>query len=132
MSGNYGGKYAPRKKNPLKPFYPVIGLLILILGGGFAYYVSPSVTTWLDVRMEGTFPPQMRLVVAGVIFLVIVMVLGTIFSAFQPRTPKGVSEKDLDKEKQERVKEQQAAAKRRKEMQSKMRRRNRENSENKP
>jgi type VI protein secretion system component VasK len=132
MSGNYGGKYAPRKKNPLKPFYPVIGLLILILGGGFAYLVSPSVTSWLDLRVEGTFPPQMRLIVAGVIFLLIILVLGMVFSVFQPKTPKGVSEKDLDKEKQERLKEQQAAAKRRKEMQTKMRQRNRENSNNKP
>jgi phosphotransferase system glucose/maltose/N-acetylglucosamine-specific IIC component len=132
MSENqYGSKYAPKKPSPLKPFYPVIGLLVLVIFGAIAFAVSQPITNFIDQRVT-TMPlpvSQLRIIVGVGVFIVLTLLLAMTYSIFQPKTPKGVSERDLDREKQERQKEEKAAARRKKEMQAKMRARNRQNNE---
>lgn len=117
----YGGKFAPKKKDPLKPFIPVIGLFLAIIAGAIAYFASEPALEVVKTYIAIGDAPEMRWVVAGAIFLLIIMVVGMLYTVFQPRLPKGVSESDLDREKQEKAKEAAAAARRKREMQAKMR-----------
>lgn len=121
----YGGKYAPKKKPWWQPFLPVLGLVMLIVFGGIAYLLSAPLFEFIDSRVAVRLAPQVQFLVAGAIFIVFVLLTAMIYSAFQPKMPKGVSEQDLDKEKKERQKEEAAANRRKKEMQAKMRARNR-------
>ncbi len=131
MSENqFGTKYAPKKESRLKPFYPVLGLLILIAFGALAYFVSGPITQWVDGVATIPLPLlQLRPIVGVGTFIVLTLLLAMVYSIFQPKTPKGVSERDLDREKQERIKEDKAMNRRKKEMQAKMRARNRQNND---
>lgn len=121
----YSNKYKPKKKNYLKPFMPIIGIIILAIAAGMGYITSEPLLRLLQDNVPGVpFSQEMQLVVAGTVFLVIILAFGLIYSAFQPGMPKGVSESDLDREKRDREKEILAAKRRKKEMQAKMRQRN--------
>jgi type VI protein secretion system component VasK len=124
----YSGKYAPKKKDPLKPFLPLIGMAILFILGGIAFVLSEPLLQFLQQRVPQALDPRMRWALAAVIFIVGVMIIGLIYSAVTPKGPKGITERELDKQKQERAKEEQAAKRRKAEMQAKMRARNRQNS----
>lgn len=130
MSENlFNSKYQPKKPSPLKPFYPVIGLIILILFGAISYFLSRPVTELVDARTTIALEfAQLQLVIAIGIFIVLTLALAAVYSVFQPKTPKGVSERDLDREKQEKMREAAAANRRKKEMQAKMRARNKQNN----
>lgn len=124
MSENkFGGKYAPKKKSWLKPFLPVFGLLLLIAFGLIAYALSSPITQFIDARVTTrTLPlPQIQLIVGIGVFIVEVMLLAMVYSIFQPKTPRGTTERELDREKKERIKEEQAATRRKRDMQAKMR-----------
>jgi hypothetical protein len=130
MSENlFNSKYQPKKRSPLKPFYPVIGLFILIVFGAISYFLSRPVTELVDARTTIALEfAQLQLVIAIGIFIVLILALAAVYSVFQPKTPKGVSERDLDREKQEKMREAAAANRRKKEMQAKMRARNKQNN----
>jgi hypothetical protein len=130
MSENlFNSKYQPKKPSPLKPFYPVIGLIILIVFGAISYFLSRPITELVDARTTIALEfAQLQLVIGIGIFIVLTLALAAVYSVFQPKTPKGVSERDLDREKQEKMREAAAANRRKKEMQAKMRARNKQNN----
>lgn len=128
MSQNqYGGKYAPKKKPWWQPFLPVIGLLLLLGFAALAYLVSAPIMALIVERVPNRTLPkeQLQLIVAIAVFVVEVLLLAAVYSVFQPKTPRGTTERELDREKKENIKEQQAANRRKKEMQAKMRAQNR-------
>jgi type VI protein secretion system component VasK len=126
LGDEYAGKYKSKRKNWLKPFLPVLGLLVLAIAGGVGYYVSAPLLALVQQYVPGIPNSQEMQILSGfVVFLVIVSAFALIYAAFQPRLPKGVSEADLDREKREKQKEAAAAKRRKMEMQAKMRQRNR-------
>ena len=127
IEDEYSAKKAAKPKSKWQPFLYALGFIIILVVGALSYFLSEPAFRELRLRISG-FPnqPEVRFVVAGAIFLITIMVLSVIYSAFQPRMPKGVTEHDLDREKRERQKEMDAAKRRKKEMQAKMRARNKE------
>ena len=127
----YGGKYAPKKKDPLRPFYPIIGLIIAGIAAAIAYFAAAPLYELIRTNIlqgnTGQLPPadQMELIVGGMVFLVIVLLFALIFAAFQPRTPK-ISEQSLLKEKQEKEREIRRSRERQRAMREKMRRANKD------
>jgi uncharacterized membrane protein len=127
IEDEYSAKKAAKPRNKWQPFLYALGFIIILVVGAASYFLSEPAFRELRLRVSG-FPsqPEVRFVVAGAIFLIVIMVLSMIYAAFQPRMPRGVSEQDLDREKRERQKEMDAAKRRKKEMQAKMRARNKE------
>jgi hypothetical protein len=122
--------YTSSRKGPKKPtrfgfLRYAFGIAILLIGGVIAYFASLPVKNFIVQRIT-TIPntPEIQIAVGIGIFLMVVMVMALVYSVFQPRIPKGVSEHDLDKEKQARLREELAAKRRKKDMQAKMRQRN--------
>ncbi|MEL6308240.1 MAG: hypothetical protein AAFQ52_08860, partial [Chloroflexota bacterium] len=86
---DYQSKFAPKKKDPLRPFLPIIGLLIMGIAGVVGWYVSPIV---LDLGLQYDIIPaqvtgaltatELQYVVAGMIFLLIVALFATIYAVF--------------------------------------------------
>jgi len=127
----FGGKYAPKPKEPLRPFYPIIGLIIAAIAGAVAYFGAPPLYELIRTNfLQGAagLPPadQMELIMGVMIFLVITMLFGLVFAAFQPRTPKAVTERGLLEEKQEKERERRRAQHRQRTMREKMRKANKD------
>lgn len=123
----YSAKKAARRGGRFGFLRYAFGLIILLVGGVVAYFASLPAKNFIVQRIP-SIPntPEIQLAVGVGIFLLVVMLLALVYSAFQPRMPKGVSEYDLDKEKQAKLREEMAAKRRKKEMQAKMRQRNQE------
>jgi hypothetical protein len=91
-------RFQPKKK--ANPMLPLIGLVIMILGGGFSYLIAPGVINFLQtttfvfgsfgailpISFPSEWPPTIiRLVVTGTMFLVIfTLMMIVIFAITKP------------------------------------------------
>lgn len=102
MSNNIGGKYQAEKKDPLRAFYPIIGLIVLAIAGAIGYFTAPYVYDYALPYIKdivGDYDKQMIIYMfAFMIALVIVAVLGFVFAIFAPKPPKEVGVKALQAE----------------------------------
>jgi ATP/ADP translocase len=127
VSNEYKGKYQVKKKSRLKPFYPVIGLLMILLAGAVAYFASPFVTELIvDSLLEGDAPENMQVVSGGLVFGIIIASFALVFSLFaeRPENKDMLSEKALMQDKEEKEREERAKKRRKRQMLKKMRNRN--------
>lgn len=128
----FGGKYAPKPKEPLRPFYPIIGLIIAAIAGAVAFFGAPPLYELIRVNFlqnaTVSLPPvnQMEIIVGVMIFMVIVMLFGLVFALFQPKTPRSITEQGLLEEKKERERERRRAENRQRTMREKMRKANKD------
>jgi hypothetical protein len=125
MNSNMGkGKYGAEKKDPLKPFYPIIGLIVIVVAGAIGYFAAPSLLTftkpYLPAEVLARPDNELQLLFAGMIFFVIVAVLGFAFALFAPRPPKEVSDKALIAERNAREMERKRQKKRKSSMRRRM------------
>lgn len=122
----FGGKYGKKKPPWWKPFLPILGLLLLFVFGAIAFVLSEPVARQIDTFVtQRALPMREMQIISGIgLFIIQVLLLAMVYAIFQPKGPKGVSERELDREKREKLKEQQAANRRKKEMMAKMRARN--------
>lgn len=128
------------KKRSIRSFYPLIGLILLIISGAIAFFGYEPLTNLL--LQNGVLPPQalqmlgenLPIAVGGLIFLLVTVIL-TLLTAIvtggggRRRDEIRVSEKELEKERAARMREEKAAKQRKMKMRQKMaeqRRRNRE------
>ncbi|MEO1166351.1 MAG: hypothetical protein AAFV98_21420 [Chloroflexota bacterium] len=124
---DYQSKFAPKKKDPLRPFLPIIGLLIMGIAGVVGWYVSPIV---LDLGLQYDIIPaqvtgaltatELQYVVAGMIFLLIVALFATIYAVFAPKPERLVSEASLKKEREDKIAERRRIKARRGKMRRRM------------
>lgn len=132
MSTNLGGKYQPKKKDPLKPFLPIIGLIIMAIAGAVGWFGAPFV-----LEFGEDYIPQavitgigdefvLQLLVAGLIFFVIVAVFSMVYAIFAPKPTKLVKEGTLKREREEKLAEQRRRKQRRRKMNARMREGNKE------
>lgn len=125
----YSGKFTPKKKDPLRPFLPVLGLLIIAAAGAVAWFGSPFLINWLltqqsFIRIPASVTDADPLVLQGIIamliFFIIVAFAAMLYAAVAPRPPKLVQESVLlDERKQMELERQREVARRRK-MKAKM------------
>jgi Na+/proline symporter len=124
MSQNIGGKYVAKKKDPLKPFYAIIGLVIMVAAAAIGYFAAPtiidSVWQYLPPEIRDIPADQLRIIFAAAIFFIVVGFLGFVFAIFAPRPPKGVSERELSVERKNKDKERRRMKKRRSAMRKRM------------
>lgn len=121
----------PKKKSPLRAFYPVIGLLILIAAGAAGYFARVPAYAWLrDNTPLGTVAApaeQMEIAVGIVIAMSVLLLSAFLFALVQPRDKAKslVKESALRKEREAMDAERRAKKRRQKEMRRKMKQRNR-------
>lgn len=136
----YSGKFVPKKKDPLRPFLPVIGLAIIAVAGAVAWFGAPFLLQWLFTQNFFSLPDAMRstepvtlyadfvvpanvllqAITALLIFFVIVGIAAVLYAVVAPRPPKLVSENILAAERKQIQLDQQREEARKRKMRSRM------------
>ncbi len=114
-----------RKKNRLKPYYPLIGFLVglgLLIS---AFVLSDPVNKVLRNNiLKSNYPfdnqTEMQYIVMGGLFVIFVLVAAMVYAVFAPKPSKLITEKQLEKEKEIKRKEALMAKKRKRQIQRKM------------
>lgn len=123
----YGVKV--RKGKGLKPFYPLIGLILIGAFAAIAYVIGPVVTNALldsgTLYLEdfATQYEPMKLIVSGAVFFAMTLLGALLFAVAAPkpkRASANVSERDLDRERKARNQAELDAKKRRKKVRNEM------------
>lgn len=106
-----------KKKSPLRVLFPLFGFIMAIALGAIAYILSPDAHELL-IKYVDNFPAdeQIQYVVAGVLFVVLVLFAGMIYAMFAPKPPKQVTEKELQRLKDAKEKERRARKRRRRQI----------------
>lgn len=124
------------EKRTLRRFYPLIGLIVLIISGGVAYLAHVPVANLLQQRLPPdvvqVFGANFPIAVGGLIFILMMMIIFLVVAVFSGGGGRGkdtirVSEKELEKERAERQREEIAAKKRKAKMRQKMKEQRRRN-----
>ena len=104
----YRGKYEAEKKDPLKPWYPVIGLFLLGIAGAAGYFARQPAYAYLKKTLlsgVGGLPEYTgrEYVVAFGIALAIICIFSMVFAVFAPKSKnrKLVAESALKNQKEE-------------------------------
>jgi type VI protein secretion system component VasK len=127
VSNDFKGKYEEKKKSPLKPFYPVIGLFLILIAGAAAVLAAPFVNDFLVAELlGGNEPESMVYISGGAVFGLIITTFALIYSLFaaRPENRDMLSEKALMKDKEEKEREERAKKRRKRQMLQKMRNQN--------
>lgn len=126
LGDEYSGRAAgaKEKKGNLRPYLPALGLILAICMGAISAVLAEPVTTFLAKKMPAinTAGPNIRWVIGGVIFLVLIGISSLILAAAAPKekTNELATEKRLKQEKVDKEKERLEAKKRKREVQRKM------------
>jgi uncharacterized BrkB/YihY/UPF0761 family membrane protein len=117
----------PKKKNPINAFLPLIGLFLIAAAGGIGFVLSGPVTQSLQTSILASNADDIaqnyelvQLIVGVVIAIVILLFVAMIYAMFAPKPTKLTSEKELQREKEERLAEQLARKRRKQEVNRKM------------
>jgi len=128
--GGGGDRKVNTGTNWQKILAPVVGFMLLLMGGIVAFILSEPVTALLK-RSVAKFPtqPEIRYVVAVGIFLILMLVLYMVYAVIAPKPKATTTEAALDKEKKEKLEEQARAKRRQIEMKQRMKQANRNKKE---
>ncbi|MDZ4669368.1 MAG: hypothetical protein SH821_00730 [Phototrophicales bacterium] len=116
-----------KKKTPLNAFLPLIGLFLLAAAAGVGFSLSKPLTEWL----QNTILPDnsqdiadnfevVQLVVGAVVAVIILLFAAMMYAVLAPKPTKLTNERELKKEKEDKVAEDIARKKRRQEVNRKM------------
>ncbi len=113
----YGREGKVRRNRGLRPWYPVLGLLLLVSAGAIAFALSLPLTDL--VVNNGILVPDASLTrdliqagMGGLIFVIVILLVFLVFAAFAPKPSKMTSERQLERERRENIAEQKAKRKR--------------------
>jgi hypothetical protein len=129
--GGGGERKVNTGTNWQKVLTPVVGAIVLIIGGVVAFLLSEPATKYLRTSIIRDLPnrPEVQYVVAFGIFIVLLMFLFIIYAAIAPKPKATTNEAALDKEKKEKLAEQARAKRRQVEMKQRMKQANRNKKE---
>jgi type VI protein secretion system component VasK len=124
--GGTGERKVDSGPNWQKIMMPIVGLILLVLGGVVGFLLSKPATDFLRTRVAN-FPkqPEMQYVVGVGIFLILLLVLYIVFAAIAPKPKATTNEAALDKEKKEKLEEMARVKRRNAEMKQRMKQANR-------
>lgn len=118
-----------RKRNPITPFLPVLGLFMLVALGAVAFVLSDPVHQFIyeeffqeEEQQNGTLPEdsfnqdEAQYMVGGGLFVILLMVMGLLYAMFAPKPDKTVTERELKKEKMEMQREAELRKRRKQQM----------------
>jgi hypothetical protein len=115
------------EKRGTRPFWPVLGFLMLVALGVLAYTFAPDAIRlarqiFPAFRGPSPIPPeQMRLAFAAIVFLVGLTIGAGVIALFAPKSKMQVRDKDLAKERDQMLKARAAAKRRQRKLNNKMR-----------
>ena len=132
MTNEFRSKYEVEKKDPFRAWYPIIGLVLIALAGGAAFIARAPAYAFVKnnfLQNVGNLPED-RLMEYVVAFAITLAILGVFSMAFaimapKPKYRKEVSESTLKEQKNEMLREQERAKRRKRQMEAKMRKANR-------
>lgn len=130
----YSGKFVPKKKDPLRPFLPVIGLLMIAAAGAVGWFGSPFLIDWLFTQnyvaipaaVADSDPLTLQALATMMIFFIIVGFGGLLYAIVAPRPPKLVQENVLGQERKQMELERQREVARKRKMKSRMKNANKD------
>jgi len=125
---SFEDEYAGRKKkkDPLRAFLPVIGLILIVCFAAISWVVHEPLRDALvenisDLPQENEEGfTEVGYVAGGSVFVILLMFTSLLYAAFAPKPEKIVSERELLQEKKAREAEAKARKKRKREMQQQM------------
>lgn len=131
---DYQSKFAPKKKDPLRPFLPIIGLVIMAIAGAVGWFGSPILLElgqdYIPAEVTAAMDAMtLQYVVTGMIFLLVVALFATIYALFAPKPDKLVSEATLKREREEMLAERRRMKARKGKMRQKMKSANKDISD---
>ena len=129
--GGTGDRKVNTGTNWQKVLTPVIGFILIVVGGIVAFLLSAPATKFLRASVVRNLPERVEVqyVVAFGIFIILLMILFMIFAAIAPKPKATTTEAALDKEKKEKIEEQARAKRRQIEMKQRMKQANRNKKE---
>jgi len=115
------------KRDWQKALLPLVGLILIATAAAIAWALTDVAYDFLLSNVDGVpaDSDEMRLVVGGVLFFIVVMFYSLIYAAIAPKPKATISESELDREKQQKIKEEMRRKKRQKEMKKKLKQQNR-------
>jgi hypothetical protein len=116
-----------KKKTPLNAFLPLIGLFLIAAAAGVGFALSKPLTEWLQTSVLADNSQDItdnfetvQLVVGAVVAVIILLFAAMMYAAFAPKPTKLTNERELKKEKEDKLAEDLARKKRRQEVNRKM------------
>ncbi len=93
------------QKKRKRSWWPLIGFLLIVSLLIISYAVAPEVIAWVQrtlprLNMRSIAPEMQRLIFAGVIFGILLLIAGMIVAVFAPRKRTLVKESDILKERE--------------------------------
>ncbi len=117
MEDEYIAKKRRSGKNPINAFLPAIGLILAVVLAAVAYVISGPAHNFLIKQNIGIPSNQeVQYVLAGVIWLLLVLLTAMIYAMFAPKPEKLATEAQMKKEKVANQKEMLARKKRQQEI----------------
>jgi hypothetical protein len=124
----YASKFTPPKKDPLRPFLPVLGLLIIAAAGAVAWFSSPFIRQWLFQQRYVALPAAvmsadqftLEILISVMVFAIIIAFAGLLYAIVAPRPPKLISENVLAAERKQMELDRQRDVQRKRKMKSRM------------
>ncbi len=128
------GKYEPEKKDPLRAFLPIIGLIIIVIAGAVGWFSAPFVLEYGGQYIPSEVTTQLdeftlQVLVAVAIFFIIVAVFSAIYALFSPKTNKLVTESTLKQERIAKDQERRRTKARKRKMKARMKEANKDFSD---
>lgn len=102
------GKPKPRSK--MAPWWPVIGLLLVIAVGFLSWVVAPEANRFLARTLPNYPPPgvtgqTLNLIMTAILFVVIVLLVSLVVAAAAPKKKSAVNEPQLLKDRAKLIEE---------------------------
>ncbi|MBC7869404.1 MAG: hypothetical protein H7Y09_01085 [Chitinophagaceae bacterium] len=113
MEDEYAAKKRRSTKNPVTAFLPAIGLILAVVLAAVAYVISGPAHDFLakqDIGIPSN--DEVQYVIAGVLWLLLVLLTAMIYAMFAPKPEKLATEAQMKKEKVANQKETLARKKR--------------------
>lgn len=128
------GKYEPEKKDPLRAFLPIIGLIIIVIAGAVGWFSAPFVLEYGGQYIPSEVTAQLdeftlQVLVAVAIFFIIVAVFSAIYALFSPKPNKLVTESVLKQERLAKDQERRRTKARKRKMKARMKEANKDFSD---
>lgn len=117
----YSGRDMEAQKTSIRAFLPVMGFFLLIALGAVSYVLSAPVHELVMENVDGVPADQeVQYLVAGVLFVVLMMFVGMLYAAFAPKPQKRVTEAELKRERVAVQREKEARRRNRRDVNRKM------------
>jgi MFS family permease len=122
VEDEYSGRTRKVKSKGVKPYLPIMGLVLAIAFGAIGYIIGPKLAEVASKQFNFELTTQIEWVFRGAVFLIGLGIAAIAIGAAtpKPKTEKLATERNLAKERAQRRKEHVASKKRQREINRRM------------